>query len=161
TNVLAESGGKQGTQGSKQATLMDLRGAACNAEGEIFFLDTAANKAYRIDSDGAIHPFLSDAGHANSLTIGPKGEIYAVSSITGKILRYDASGKSSPVVDGVYGQYLLATPGGGLYVTVNKNDVKSGRGVLPAAGTRGNAVNDGEVWFVKEGRKQRVATGLK
>lgn len=49
------------------------------------------------------------------------------------------------VVEGIRGQYLLAVPGGGLYVTSNGDKP----GEL------------GSVWFVKDGRKTKVNTGLK
>jgi enterochelin esterase-like enzyme/sugar lactone lactonase YvrE len=121
------------------------RGPACNASGEVFFVDTADNKIYRIDLDGQVKEFLSDAGQANSLSFGPEGQLFAVSSQTAKVMSYDPSGKGSVVVDGLRGQYLLATPGGGLYVTNN--------GVQPG--------DSGSVWFVKDGRKTQVDSGLK
>jgi gluconolactonase len=123
----------------------DARGPACNARGEVFFVDTAANKIHRIGLDGNIKEFLSDAGHANSLSVGPNGEIYAVSSQTGKLMSYDTSGKGSLVVDGIRGQHVLATPTGGLYVTTNSD--KPG--------------DSGAVWLVKDGKKTRVDSGLK
>ena len=123
----------------------DARGPTSNARGEVFFVDAAENKVHRIGLDGKIHEFLSDAGHANSLSIGPKGELYAVSSRTGKLMSYDTSGRGSLVVDGLRGQHVLATPSGGLYVTSN--------GDRPG--------EPGEVWFVKDGKKTRVDTGLK
>ena len=70
-------------------------------------------------STATINEFLSDAGQANGLSVGPKGELYAVSSQTGKVMSYDASGKGSLVVDGLRGRHILATPAGGLYVTSN------------------------------------------
>ena len=73
-------------------------------------MEIGDNKIRRIDLDGKLHEFLPDAGHANSLTVGPEGQLYAVSSKTGKIMSYDASGKGSLVVDGLPGQHLLATP---------------------------------------------------
>ena len=60
-------------------------------------------------------------------------------------MSYDASGKGSLVVDGLRGRHILATPDGGLYVT--------GHGDEPE--------DSGEVWFVKDGKKTRVASGLK
>ena len=48
----------------------DARGPACNAGGEVFFVDAADNKIYRIDLDGNVNVFLSDAGQANSLSFG-------------------------------------------------------------------------------------------
>ncbi len=100
----------------------DVRGPATAASGEVYFVDTGDNKVYRIDLDGGIKEFLSDADRANSLTIGPDGQLYAVSSKTGKIMSYDRSGKGRLVIDGIRGQYLLVTPSGGLYVTANGDD---------------------------------------
>ena len=51
--------------------------------------------------------------------------------------------KAGLVIDGIHGQYLLAAPAGGLYVTTNDNK-----------GT-------GAVWFVKDGKKKLVDMGLK
>jgi gluconolactonase len=123
----------------------DARGPTCNAAGEVLFVDGADDKIYRIDLDGRIQEFLSDAGHANSLSIGAKGELYAVSSRTGKLMSYDPSGRGRLVVDGLPGQHVLATPTGGLYVTSN--------GDRPG--------EPGEVWYVKGGQKTRVDSGLK
>ena len=123
----------------------DARGPACNASGEVFFVDRAQNKICRIDLDGHVKEFLSDAGAANSLSFGPRGQLYAVSKQTGKIMSYDSAGKGSLVVDGVPGQYILAMPGGGLYVTSN-GEKPGGRG---------------RVWFVKDGKKTLVDSGLK
>ncbi len=123
----------------------DARGPTCNARGEVFFVDTAENKVHRIGLDGKIQEFLPDAGQANSLSIGAKGELYAVSSRTGKLMSYDTSGRGSLILDGLRGQHVLATPTGGLYVTSN--------GDRPG--------EPGEVWFVKGGKKSRVDSGLK
>jgi sugar lactone lactonase YvrE/enterochelin esterase-like enzyme len=123
----------------------DARGPTSGAGGEVFFVETADNKINRIDLDGNVKEFVSDAGHANSLTVGVDGQLYAVSRETGKIMRYDAAGQGSLVVDGIRGQHLLATPTGGLYVTTN--------GDKPG--------DSGSVWFVKDGQKTQVDTGLK
>jgi gluconolactonase len=123
----------------------DARGPACNATGEVFFTDAAENKIYRIDLDGNVKPFVSDAGQANGLTVGADGKLYAVSSQTGKVMSYDAAGKGSLVTDGLRGHSILAMPNGGLYVT----------------GNGGKADEAGEVWYVKDGKKNMVDSGLK
>ena len=123
----------------------DVRGPAVSASGEIFFVEAADNKIQRIDLDGHIKEFLADADHANSLTVGPDGQLYAASSKTGKIMRYDTLGNGSVVAEGIRGQYLLASPKGGLYVTCN--------GEKPG--------DSGSVWFVKDGKQTLVGTGLK
>lgn len=120
----------------------EARGAACNASGDVFFVEVAGNKICRIDVDGQVRDFVADAGHANSLSFGPEGQLYAVSSQTGKVMSYDVAGKGSLVMDGIHGDYLLALPNGGLYVTSNGDKT-------------------GEVWFVKDGKKTKVDSGLK
>ncbi|HLK55621.1 MAG TPA: RICIN domain-containing protein [Chthonomonadaceae bacterium] len=164
-NGQAEPSGTKPSSTRMGTAAHDLRGAACNANGEVFFIDAAANKVYRMDLDGHVREFLADAGQANSLNFGAQGELYAVSSATGKIMRYEASGRGSLVADGIYGQYVLATPGGGLFVTSNRTGEKSGRGASLKR-VRGSASDQedsaiGEVWFVKNGKKTRVASGLK
>ena len=59
-------------------------------------------------------------------------------------MSYDPSGEGSLVVDGLRGQYILATPGGGLYVT----------------GTGDKPGDSGKVWFVKDGKKTLGRLGL-
>ena len=123
----------------------DARGPSCNASGEVFFADAQDNTVYRIDLDGKVNVFLRDAGQANSVSVGPEGQLYAVSCKTGRIMNYDASGKGALVADGIRGRFVLAEPGGGLYVTEE--------GDLPDA--------FGSVWFVKDGKKTQVGSGLK
>ncbi len=143
----------------------DFQGAACSPNGEVFFIDAPTNKIYRIDLEGRAQEFLADAGHANSLTFGSKGELYAVSNRTGKILRYDPAGKTTLVASGIAGDYILALPNGGLYVTTNSG----APGKAPAGGqsSRLVTVNDkeppasGSVWYIKDGKKTPVASGLK
>jgi enterochelin esterase-like enzyme/sugar lactone lactonase YvrE len=123
----------------------DARSPACNAQGEVFFADVAGNKVQRIGLDGKIEVFLPDAGGANGLSVGPQGQLYAISDKTGKIMSYTPSGEGSLVADGVGGQYILAMPGGGLYVSSNAD----------------KAGDAGKVWFVKDGKKTLVDSGLK
>ena len=68
------------------------------------------NQIHRIGLDGNHRRVPSYAGHANSLSIGPTGALFAVSSQTGEVMSYDTSGKGSRVVDGLRGQHILATP---------------------------------------------------
>jgi sugar lactone lactonase YvrE len=121
----------------------DARGPACNASGEVFFVD--GNKISRIDLEGKVQDFVADAGHANALSVGPKGQLYSVSASAGKIMSYDASGKGSLIIDGVPGRYILATPTDGLYVT----------------GSDEKPEESGMVWFIKDGKKTVVDTGMK
>ena len=123
----------------------DARGPCCNSKGEVFFVDTLNNKISRIGLDGKIEVFLSDAGQANSLTIGPKDELYTVSGSTGKIMCYDQAGKESVYAEGIRGQYILARPDGGLYVTSAEE----------------NPGETSKIWFLKDGKKTPLDSGIK
>ena len=139
-DVLADGKWELAAQGFSAA-----RGPACNSKGEVFFADVPANKIQRIALDGKVDVFLSDAGQANALAIGPKDELYTVSNATGKIMSYDAAGKGSVCAEGIRGQYILARPDGGLYVTCAAEKVDE----------------SGQIWFVKDGQKTSVDAGLK
>jgi sugar lactone lactonase YvrE len=141
--LLPDEGWQPVGQGFKNAGA-----AACNASGEVFFTDTAENKIYRIDLDGNVKPFLADAGKANGLTVGADGKLYTVSAQTGKIMSYDAAGQGSLVIDGLPGHSILAMPNGGLYVTGQADQSEKPHGA-------------GAVWFVKDGKKTLVDSGLK
>jgi gluconolactonase len=122
----------------------EARGPACNAKGEVFFADPAADKVYRIGLDGKISMFLADSGHAHAVAVGPKGEIYTVSQATGIVLCHDEAG-SHRVAEGVPGRYVLARPDGTLFIT--------GPGETSGTGSR--------IWCVRNGRATVVDSGLK
>ncbi|MBI5685866.1 MAG: RICIN domain-containing protein [Verrucomicrobia bacterium] len=122
------------------------RGPACNANGEVFFADTSANKIHRIGLDGKVTEFVADAGLAHCVTVGADGTLFTISEKSGKLMRYDAAGKGSVVLDGILGHSILARPDGSLYVTMN-DDKKPNNG--------------GSVWFIKDGKKTRVDSGIK
>jgi len=122
------------------------RGPACNASGEVFFADTSNNKIHRIGLDEKVSEFVADAGQAHCVTIGADGTLFAISEKSGKLMRYDAAGKGSVVMDGILGHSILARPDGSLYVTTN-DDKKPNNG--------------GSVWLIKEGKKKLVDSGIK
>lgn len=122
----------------------NICGTACNSKGDVFFADTVANKIYKIAVDGKINEYRSNAGFCNGLSFGAKDELYTVSKKTGKVMCYDASGRAKVCAEGIYGNYVLAVPNGGVYIT--------GRDKLNGAD---------KVWLVKDGRKVVVDDGLK
>ena len=127
------------------AGFKSTRGPVGNAKGEVFFADTSNNKIHRIDLDGKVSVFVEDAGQAHCVTVGADGTLFTISERSGKLMRYDASGQGSVVMDGIVGHSILATPSGGLYVTSN-----------------GDKPNDpGSVWFIKNGKKTLVDSGVK
>jgi sugar lactone lactonase YvrE/enterochelin esterase-like enzyme len=122
------------------------RGPSCNASGEVFFADTSANKIHRIGLDGKVSEFVADSGAAHCVTVGADGTLFTISEKSGKLMRYDTAGKGSVMMDGITGHSILARPDGGLYVT--DNDEKKPN-------------NGGSVWFIKDGKKTRVDSGIK
>jgi sugar lactone lactonase YvrE len=121
------------------------RGPACNAAGEVFFADTTQNKIHRISVDGKVTEFVADSGQAHCVTIGADGKVYTVSEKSDRIMSYDTAGAGTVVLEGLRGHSILAAPAGGLYVTSN--------------GDKPNA--PGTVWFIKDGKKTQVDSGLK
>ena len=122
----------------------DARGPACNSKGEVFFADTSANKISRIGLDGKVAIFLPDAGHANSIAVGAKDEIYTASTESGKVMRYDSTGNGTICASGIAGRYVLALPDGGVYVTA---DAKPGEA--------------SKIWFIKDGKQTAIDAGAK
>lgn len=120
------------------------RGPACNASGEVFFADTSNNKLHRIGLDGQVSVFAEDAAQAHCVTVGADGSVFTISEKTDKLLRYDATGKASVVMEGLLGHSILARPDGSLYVTSN-----------------GDKPNSGSVWLIRDGKKTEVDRGLK
>lgn len=121
------------------------RGPASNATGEVFFADTSNNRIHRIGLDGAVSEFVADAGQAHCVTVGPDGALFTISEVSGKLMRYDAAGQGTVVMDGILGHSILARPDGSLYVTTN-GDKPHG---------------PGSVWLVKDGQKTQVDSGIK
>jgi gluconolactonase len=121
------------------------RGPACNADGDVFFADTSNNRIHRIGLDGKATEFVTDAGQAHCITVGPDGTLFTISETSGKLIRYDATGKGTVVIDGILGHSILARPDGSLYVTSN-GDKPHG---------------PGSVWLIKGGTKTQIDTGIK
>ena len=90
----------------------DARGPACNRQRRSVFRGRGGQQIDRIDLDGKIQGVSVRRRSGQQSVRRPEGVLYAVSSETGKIMCYDASGKGSLVVDGIRGQHVLATPDG-------------------------------------------------
>lgn len=120
------------------------RGPSCNAKGEVFFADTTANKIHRINMDGTVSEFATNTGNAHCVAIGADDTVYTISERSGKLMNYDANGTSKVVLDDILGHSIIAMPNGGLYVTTNPDKPRE----------------EGTVWFIKDGKKRQVDSGL-
>lgn len=130
--------------------LRNVRAGAGNERGEVVFVDPSADTIRKIAVDGSISQFIPRAGQADGLSYGPRGELYAVSNRTGKVVRFEGTGPESALLaDGLFARHVLALPEGGLLVTGHES-----------------GEDHDSVWFVKDGGKVRVdsaprsATGL-
>lgn len=125
--------------------LHNAHGPASNARGEVFFAE-GDHGIERLDLDGHVQPFVSDGGSISSLSVGPQNELYSISEQSGSINRYDTDRKANVFATGIHGRYVLAMPGGGLFIT-GSNDKPN--------------ESAGAVWHLKDGKKTVVDTGLK
>jgi gluconolactonase len=66
-------------------------------DGEVFFADGAAGRIHRIDPAGKVTEFARDTGGAQALAFGADGRLYALGQNTGKVLRFDATGRAEVV----------------------------------------------------------------
>ena len=122
------------------------RGPSTNAAGEIFFADTTADRIHRIGLDDAVTVFAEKTGNAHGVSVGADGSLFTISEKSGQLLRYDSTGKSTVVLDGLTGHSILAHPNGSLYVT--DNDARKPN-------------NGGSVWQIRDGQKKQADAGLK
>lgn len=92
-------------------------GPTANARGEVFFNDIPNNTTYKIDLEGRVSVFLTNTGEANGQAFGPDGHLYAVARGIEQVVRYDESGRPTPIARGFRGNDLIVRHDGGVYVT--------------------------------------------
>lgn len=125
-----------------QGSFERITSLAAGPGGEVFVLDGAANRLYRVDPAGETSLLLKDARHLSGICTGPRGQLFGVSETSGQLLSVNASGKCTVIAKGIFGSALAAAPNGGFYVT-------------------GQREGRGTVWFVSGSRPPRqVDTGL-
>jgi len=137
--ILADEGWQPLAEGFKST-----RGPSCNAKGEVFFADTTADKIHRINLDGTVSEFATNTGNAHCVSVGADGTLYTISEKSAKLVSYDAAATPKVVQEDILGHSILAMPDGGLYVTTNADKPRAG----------------GSVWFIKDGKKKQVDSGL-
>ncbi|MDE3196326.1 MAG: SMP-30/gluconolactonase/LRE family protein [Acidobacteriota bacterium] len=90
---------------------------AVNKAGDVFFVDTKANRIYRIASNGKPSVFKQNAGGAKNLRGGADGRIYAIETGGRRIVSWGADGSEKVVASNVDGFDLALTNSGNLYYT--------------------------------------------
>jgi gluconolactonase len=92
-------------------------GPAANAAGELFFNDVGNGKTYRVTPDWKAEVWLADSRKGDGQSFAADGRLVAASGADNAILAWDASGRPTKLVEGWRGNDVVATAGGGIYVT--------------------------------------------
>ncbi|MGO9916423.1 MAG: SMP-30/gluconolactonase/LRE family protein [Isosphaeraceae bacterium] len=93
-------------------------GLAANAEGEVFFIDLADSKTYKVGLDGKVSPFADDSRQCNAHAFGPDGRLYAVSLVHDQVIAYDSAGHPTSIAAGLGRNYdVVVRHDGGIYTT--------------------------------------------
>jgi gluconolactonase len=128
-------------------TSLAVDGPIANGKGEVFFGDMFPTKAYRISIDGKVSELLADSMKANSRAFGPDGRRYGFAGIDGKIIAYDADGKTTVIAIGIHGSDLVVAHNGDTYATEPPVD---------------NSNSPSKVWLIKpDGKKHVIDKGLR
>jgi sugar lactone lactonase YvrE len=90
---------------------------AVNKAGDVFFVDSKANRIYRVGADGKPAVFKQNAGGAKNLRGGADGRIYAIQSTGRRIVSWGADGTEKIVAANVDGFDLALTNSGNIYYT--------------------------------------------
>jgi sugar lactone lactonase YvrE/enterochelin esterase-like enzyme len=120
-------------------------GPAANAQGEVFFNDIPASKAYHIGADGKPAIWLPDSKRANGQAFGPDGRLYAVTGTREVVAYHLARAEPAVIADGIAGNDLVVRHDGSVYVT-----------------HPGGGPNPSLVWYISpNGDKKIVDKGLR
>ncbi len=94
-------------------------GLAVNAQGEVFFCDTGAEKTFKIGLDGAITPVLAASHHVTGQAFGPDGKLYAVvgNDATAVVYADGGMGAATELARGARGNDLVVAHNGNVYFT--------------------------------------------
>ena len=98
-------------------------GPAVNAQGEIFFTDIPADRIHKIDQDGNVSVFAENTNKANGLMFAADGSLYACQNEVKQIVKYDASGKATTVLQNAPCNDLILFENGGYYTDPTNHKV--------------------------------------
>jgi len=90
---------------------------AVNKNGDVFFVDSKANRIYRVGADGKPVVFKQNAGGVKNLRGGADGRIYAIEAAGRRIVSWAPDGAEKVVASNVDGFDLALTNAGDIYFT--------------------------------------------
>lgn len=93
-------------------------GLATDAQGNVFFVNGARNRIFKIAADGGVTTFMQNAGGVSALASGPGGQLYACQSNRKRIVAYASSGGAERVIaKSIACGSLAVTHNGAIYFT--------------------------------------------
>ncbi len=119
-----------------------VTGTAADQSGNVFFADSAANRIYKVDTDGKVTVFKEGTSGATVLRIGAGGRLYASQAGRKKIVAYDATGNETTVAENVEAADLAPTANGGVYFT---DTARKSVGYIDAKGGKYTVYDGGEI----------------
>ena len=122
-NSYIEGIGPIGPVEKVQSDFQFTEGPAADMQGNLYFSDVAANKIYKMNTDGEISVFLEPSGHANGLMFESKDKLI-VCQMDGQIISINPETKNITVLTDQYegSRYnapndLVVDKTGGVYFT--------------------------------------------
>ena len=92
-------------------------GPAVSPQGELWFVDPAAAKTYRLGADGRPVDVTGSEPHQNGQAFAPDGRRWTVSMKTGQVRRYERDGRSTLLAEGLPGNDVVVAHNGNVYLT--------------------------------------------
>lgn len=96
-------------------------GPTADAEGNVYFSDSAAAKIFKVSLEGKPALFAENTGGADGMEIGPDGRLYAALNQKNQIAAFDKDGKVSVIAEDIMPNDLVVLSTGDIYVTDHKN----------------------------------------
>lgn len=94
-------------------------GLSTDAEGNLYFSDVKGGTAvFRIDAEGEVSEFISDAPGISGLQWGADGNLYACVARERRVVRFSPEGEETELVADVRPNDLVVTHDGNLYFTM-------------------------------------------
>jgi gluconolactonase len=103
-----------GDYGADGPLTADIRGA-------IVFKDHEGSASWKVFEEAGLKPVEAINRAYSGLAFGPDGRAYLIDTGSAKILRLDLNGKLTTIASGIYGQDLVVSHGGNIYVTDSRS----------------------------------------